>query len=89
MADKITNMLIVWGAVIFAYIVLAVTMPVHQEMVATSRADMAASANLSNMPGIDAAVASSPVWLWFIPGLVGLVVTAIMLRSSLLPSRSS
>jgi hypothetical protein len=62
-----------------AYILMAFTMPAITAISSESAATINASANMSNFPGTIEMVNSAPVWLWFIPGLVGVVTTVIML----------
>lgn len=80
MQNKLVAMLLIWGFVIVAYIILAVFMPAGQELVSQASTDIAASANMSNFPGAQEMVDSSPVWVWVIPGLVGVIFTAITLK---------
>jgi len=80
MGNKIFLMAIIWGAVLVAYIMLGLLMPMHQQIMNESLVSFNATANMSHFPGTYDAVASSSVWLWFIPGPVGLVVSVIMLK---------
>ena len=80
MTNKIFTLAIIWGAVIFAYLLLGFTMGMHNQIVSDTLTSFNASANMTLFPGTYEAVASAPVWLWFIPGPVGIVVTVIILK---------
>ncbi len=73
-----------WGGVIMAYILLALTMPAHNAIVQDSLVSLNASANMSNFPGTYDAVAMFPVYVWFIPFVVGVVASVIHLRDEIL-----
>lgn len=78
--NKWKTLAIVWIGVIAAYIIMAAAMPAIRDISTASAAAIAASGNMTEQPGIQGAVASASVWLWFIPGPLGLVVTAFMLK---------
>ena len=78
MAKKFFMLGIVWGAVILAYIVMGVSMPALRDITATASTEIGDPAGIV---GIKDAVDSAPYWLWTIPGLVGLVVTVVMLKT--------
>lgn len=80
MAQKLFMLGIVWVLVAVAYIILATMMPAINELVSTANTSLVESANMSNFPGTQEAVTSAPLWLWFIPGMVGIVVSVIMLK---------
>ena len=82
MNNKFVSLGVVWLFVIVAYLILAVTMPAGRELVSQAATDLAASANMSNFPGTQGFVESSPVWIWFIPGLVGIIITVVTLKKS-------
>ena len=69
-----------WAIIILVYVLMTVLMPAMNELSSLASTDIQASANTSQMPGIVGAVESSPVWLWFIPGGIGIVVTVIALK---------
>lgn len=80
MGSKIIYLAFIWCAIIVAYIFLAAVMPAMNEIISTANASLVASANMSNFPGTQEAVETAPVWLWAIPGIVGVVSTAILLK---------
>lgn len=68
---------IIWGVIILAYIVLAVAMPAITDITATSAAAMG---DTSGLPGVKEGVQAFPVYVWFIPGGVGIIATVILLK---------
>ena len=80
MQNKFVGLGIMWVVVIFAYIIMAAIMPAFTDIVSTANTTIQASANMSNLPGTMGVVQTAPVWIWFIPGVVGLVSTVVMLR---------
>ena len=81
MNNKFVGLIVIWVFVILAYLILAVTMPAGRELASQAATDLEASANMSNFPGAQGFVESSPVWIWFIPGLVGMIITVTTLRA--------
>ncbi len=80
-SDKFFRFVYLWGAIICAYLFLGFTMPVHNALVQRTLVEFNTSDNLSRLPGIYNAIKAYPVYVWFIPGLVGIVVTTIMLKT--------
>lgn len=73
MAKKLISFIIILFLVGCAYVIMAFTMPATNEIITSANASLAASANMSNLPGTQEMVQTAPIWLWFIPGLVGVV----------------
>lgn len=71
---------IIWAAVIFAYIILTAAMPAINEIVETTNSTLTATSNMSNYPGTQEAILYAPMWIWFIPGLVGVVSSVIIFK---------
>lgn len=80
MQNKAVALIMIWVFVIVAYLFIAVFMPAGRELVSEASTELAASANMSNFPGTQEAVDSSPVWIWALPGLVGVIFTAVTLK---------
>ena len=80
MGNKIVAFGIIWILVIFAYIILAVTMPAINDLVGVSSAALDASANMTQFPGAKEGVETFPVYVWFLPGFAGIVTTVIVLK---------
>ncbi len=78
--NKLGAIAIVVAFVIAAYLFLLLVMPVITDIVATSNATMSASSNMSNYPGTSETLVSTPWILFFIPGVVGMVVIVTILR---------
>ena len=80
MANKLIYLGLMWVAIIIAYLALAFMFPAFVEIVSTANTSIAASANMSNFPGTLPVVNSAPLWIWAVPGLVGIVGTVIVLK---------
>ncbi len=81
MAKTIGFLAVMWFMIVFCYIIFAASFPAIQTITANSSQMIAASTNASDFPGAKAMVDSAPVWLWFIPGLVGIIVTVATLKN--------
>lgn len=79
--NKFGMLAIMWVGIIFAYVILAFSMPVLISITANTTATMAASANMSNFPGTSEGITLFPLLAWFIPGAVGVAATVVALRS--------
>lgn len=80
MAKKLFLVFGIWAAVIVAYIFIAAAMPAIADITGEASTAMSATSNMTNYPGALEFVDSSPVWIWVIPGLIGVVVTAVVLK---------
>ena len=80
MQNKFIAIGVTWVIIIAVYIIIAFMMPAFNSIVSTAGSSLEASANMSNFPGTQETVASAPVWIWFIPGLVGIVYTVWKLK---------
>ena len=80
MNNKFLHVVVIWIAIVIAYLGIAVTMPAGREMVNEATTQLNASANMSQFPGTQEFVESSPVWIWILPGLIGAIVTAVILK---------
>ena len=72
-------LVIIWAAVVFAYIMLALTADVHKEL-RTVALDGMATQNMTGIYGIEEAIESSGYWYYAIPVTVGLVTSTIVLK---------
>ena len=80
MANKLITVGIIWASVIVTYLIFAFTIPMYTEIVNDTLVSYNATANMSHFPGTYAATAAAPVYLWFIPGPVGLIATVVVLK---------
>lgn len=78
--NKIITLTIVWGMIVFSYIMLAAISPAINEIATESSIAIQASGNMTEQPGIQGAVESSNVWMWIIPGFCGIVYTVWVLK---------
>jgi len=81
MAKKIGYMILMWFMISFVYVILAASMPALTQMSGEAATTMTATSNMTNYPGTMAAVQAFPVYVWFIPGGVGIIATAVFLKS--------
>lgn len=80
MKNKFVGLFLIWLFVIIAYIIIAIGMPAVRELSGVASTELEASANMSNFPGTTGLVESSPIWIWFVPGLVGMIATVWTLK---------
>lgn len=66
--------------VIVIYIILTAAQPAIVEVANTANVTMAASSNMSNFPGMAEATVAAPLWIYFIPGGVGLAAVIFILK---------
>ena len=78
--SKIGHVMIVVGVVAVAYLLLLVVMPVLADFASTANTTMAASSNMSNYPGMQEATLSTPWIMFFVPGVIGMVVIVVILK---------
>lgn len=79
MGKKLITILIIWGALTLVYIMLAMLMPVITTLTASANTSMA-SGNMTGIPGVAEATNAFPLYVWFIPGGVGIIGTIIVLK---------
>lgn len=77
---KIGAVSVVVVAVCILYLLMLVIMPVMADFASTANTTMAASSNLTNYPGAAEGVLVAPWFLWFAPGVVGMVAVVIILK---------
>ena len=82
MIQIIGKIVVTWFIVIFAYIVLAVTMPGITSITNSTATALDATSNMTNYPGTKQLIQAYPVWVWLIPGGLGLCATAVFLREN-------
>lgn len=77
---KFGTLVIIWIFIVVAYILIGVTSPAISDISSEASTAMQASGNMTEQPGIQGAVESSPVWIWIIPGFIGIVSTVWILK---------
>lgn len=82
MAKKLAYVALTWGMIILVYIILAVLQTPIQTITAGASSNLTATSNMSNYPGALEVVDMFPLIVWFIPGLVGIVATAVFLKQN-------
>ena len=63
------------------YMLVLVIMPFMSDLASTANTTMAATSNVSNYPGGQEVVLIAPWILWFAPGVIGMVVVFLILKS--------
>jgi hypothetical protein len=80
MTSKIFILVLIWAFVGLAYLVLAAAMPGINSIVSSVNATLVATSNMSNYPGAQQAITTSPIWIWVIPGGVGVISSVVVLK---------
>ena len=88
--NKIGHVAIVVTLVVVVYLILLVVIPFLADVTLTTNTTIASSGvNVSAMPGSTEILILSPWFLWFAPGVIGMVVIIIILKSIILKSPSA
>ena len=80
MIGKIGWVLGIWAAILVVYVVMTASMPGINSLVQTANETLVATSNMSNYPGLQDTVESSPLWLYVIPAAVGGIATVVVLK---------
>ena len=83
MGKKIGFVVLTWFLVSFCYIIIAAAMPAMVTITTGAATSLSATSNMSNYPGTLQVVQAAPVYLWFIPGGVGLIATVVFLKTNI------
>lgn len=83
MFDKMKYLFIIWLAVTFAYIFMALTHSTWDTFADNASSQMDTQ-NMTGIYGIQEAIDSSNYWKWVIPALVGMVSSVIVLREEII-----
>lgn len=78
---KIGLIALTLGFVIFAYMILTLVQPTLVDIANTANTTMSASSNMSNYPGTAEVMTGSPLWLYFVPAVLGGIIIVGILRS--------
>ena len=80
--NKIGAVIIVVGVVAAAYLFLLVVMPVFTDIVSTANVTMTeATANFTDVyPGTSEFMVSTPWIMFFVPGVIGIILIVMILR---------
>ena len=77
---KFGTLAIIWAAIIVSYIFIGTLMSLFSDVTTEASTAMQASANMSNQPGAVGMTESFPVYVWIIPGAIGIVSTVWILK---------
>lgn len=78
---KFWTLVTIWIVISFSYIILAVTMPVIQQISGDTAVELEATSDMSNYPGTLEVVNTTPLFAWFIPGALGIAGSVYVLKS--------
>ena len=79
---KLGTLVIVWVFVVIAYILIGTMMPAYKEITDEVSTQIHTTANTDQQPGVVGAVESFPVYIWLIPGALGILTTVYILKYS-------
>lgn len=80
MFKKAVAIMVILGAVVVAYVFMAILQPATNQM-ATVAHDAAVASGNAVAGAYTAATGAYPIWQWFIPALVGIVGIVITLKA--------
>jgi len=78
---KVGWVIVLWAGIVIAYIILTAAMPAINSLVQTANETMVATSNMSNYPGSQEAILTAPLWLYFLPGGIGIMATVMILMA--------
>ena len=79
--NKIGAVAVVIGMMIGCYLLLLVAMPILTDFASTANTTITASSNLSNYPGTQGFLLSTPWILLFVPAVIGMIVIVVILKA--------
>ncbi len=68
------------GATAISYLFLTITVPLLAQFASSTNATITARSNFADYPGLQGALLGSPLWLYFVPAVIGFVLIALVLR---------
>lgn len=77
--SKLIAIAIVLGVTIAAYLLVTVVMPTFTDIVNTVNATLDSSANMSNYPGTSEVLVSTPLFMYFVPGVLAVAAVVFIL----------
>jgi len=80
MGSKIVQVGLIIAGVVIIIIFITAIMPVFVDFTSTANTTIAASSNFSDYPGTQSALLAAPLWIYFIPVIVGVVAIVMVLR---------
>jgi len=78
--SKIGAVIVVIVVVIIIYLLMLVVTPVLTDVASTANNTMAATSNLTNYPGAAEGVLVAPWFLWWAPGVIGMIAVVVILK---------
>lgn len=81
MGNKIKQVIFIIAGVVLVYVFLTIIIPILADFAGTANATITASSNFTDYPGTQAVLVGAPFWIYFIPGIVGIVAIVFVLKS--------
>ncbi len=81
MGNKIKLVILIIAGVILITGFMTILIPILADFASTANTTIAASSNWSDYPGAQGALIGAPLWLYFIPTILGIAAIVIVLRS--------
>lgn len=78
---KIGLIILTLTMTVFAYIIMTLLQPTIVDISNTANMTMAASSNMTNYPGASEVMVGAPLWLYFVPGVLCIVIVVKILKS--------
>lgn len=79
--NKMGAVLLTVVVVCVAYFLVIVAVPFLAETINSANTTMAASSNMSNYPGTSEFMLSVPWLMYFVPGVIGIIVIVLILKA--------
>lgn len=81
MTTKIVRVALILLTVTAAYLFIIIVIPLLADFASTANTTIGASSNMSNYPGLSGAILGAPLFLYFVPAIIGIVLIIIVLRA--------
>jgi len=82
MGNKVGTIFLVWLGVVVAYIMMAAVFPAMTGISEDASTQLSSSSNMTLYPGSLDVVDGFPLWVWLIPGGLGIVATVVNLKAN-------
>ena len=80
MFTKMVKVFAILAAVFVAYLFIIIVVPWLADITVTANTTIAASSNMSNYPGLSGAILGTPLFLFFVPGVIGIILVILVLK---------
>ncbi len=80
MGDKVKQVVIIIAAVSILYLLLIPIMGIFTDAASTANTTIAATDNWSDFPGAQSALLGAPLFIFFIPAILGIAWVVLVLK---------